>query len=161
MKKNLLISFLFLVVMIFIMRGQGSSLVTPQSRNGILDLEFAKSPEKYYQLRLFWDYRDLRLNIFLDFLFIASYVWFLVTACNFVKRRAGRIKWTNLVISLSITAGLFDVCENFLMLLVLNGRFNPDILQVVYYCAVLKFILAGLAVLYLLLSLPILFYRRQ
>ena len=142
------------------MRWQGNSLITPQSPNGVLDLEFAKTPEKFYQLRLFWNERNIRLNIFLDFLFIASYVWFLLAACNFVKSRITRIKLTNLFTSLVIAAGLFDVCENFLMLLVLNGRFSPNILQVVYYCAALKFILAGLTVLYLLLSLPFLFHRR-
>jgi len=48
MKRNLLISFLFLVVMIIVTRWQGTGLITPQSPRGIIDLEFAKTPERFF-----------------------------------------------------------------------------------------------------------------
>lgn len=148
MKRNLLISFLLLVLMIIVMRWQGSSLITPQSPKGILDLEFAKTPERFQQLRLFWNQETVLQNIYLDFLFLAAYTWFLVTACKAVNNSKSTV-----FSALAISAGAFDVLENFLMMLVLNGRFSPTVLQIVYYCAAVKFVLAGIVVGYLILSL--------
>jgi len=154
MKRKLLISFLVLILMIFLMRWQGNSLNTPQSKHGIVDLEFAKTGERLSQLRLFWNHSDVVENIFLDFLFIAAYTWFFVTACNFVKEKNPWLYWGKNFSGIAIAAGLFDVCENFLMLLVWNGRFGPGVLQIVYYCAAIKFILAAIVILYLLISIP-------
>lgn len=155
MKRNLLISFLFLVGMIIITRWQGSSLISPQSPRGIIDLEFAKTPERFLELRLFWNIETVLQNIYLDFLFIIAYTWFLVTACKAVNNR-----WSAIFSGLALSAAAFDVLENFLMILVLNGRFSPSVLQIVFYCAAVKFILAGMVVLYLLISLPSIFKRK-
>jgi len=154
MKRNLLISFLLLAIMIFVMRWQGSELITPQSSKGILDLELAKTAERFHQLQLFWNHETVLQNIYLDFLFIISYTWFLVTACKTVNNTK-----SNLFSGLAISAGAFDVLENFLMILVWNGRFEPSLLQVVYYAAAIKFLLAGIVAGYLLLSLFGLFKR--
>jgi hypothetical protein len=156
MKKNLLISFLFLVVMIIVLRWQGSELITPQSSKGIIDLEFAKTSERFQQLQLFWNHETVLQNIYLDFLFIIAYTWFLVTACKAVNNTK-----SNLFSGLAISAAAFDVLENFLMILVWNGRFEPSVLQVVYYAAAIKFLLAGIVVVYLILSLFGLFKRES
>jgi hypothetical protein len=136
MKKNLLISFLFLVVMIVVMRWQGSNLITPQSPKGIFDLEFAKTTERFHQLQLFWNHETVLQNIYLDFLFIIAYTWFLVTACKAIRNNR-----SPLFSSLAISAAAFDVLENFLMILVWNERFNPSVLQLVFYVAAIKFLL--------------------
>jgi hypothetical protein len=156
MKRNLLITFLFLVVMFIAMRWQGSGLVTPQSPKGILDLEFAKTSERFHQLQLFWSYETVLQNIYLDFLFIIAYTWFFVTACKAVDNIR-----SNLSSGLAISAGAFDVLENFLMILVWNGRFEPGLLQIVYYAAAIKFLLAGIVIGYLILSLFGLFKRES
>jgi hypothetical protein len=148
MKRNLLISFLSVVIVILVMRWQGSGLITPQSANGILDLEFAKTAERFHQLQLFWNHETVLQNIYLDFLFIISYTWFLITACKAVNNTK-----SNLFSGLAISAGAFDVLENFLMILVWNGRFEASLLQIVYYAAAIKFFLAGIIVGYLILSL--------
>jgi hypothetical protein len=140
--------------MILVMRWQGSGLITPQSSKGILDLEFAKTAERFHQLQLFWNHETVLQNIYLDFLFIIIYTWFLFTACKVVNN----VK-SNLFSGLAISAAAFDVLENFLMILVWNGRFEPSLLQIVYYTAVIKFLLAGIVVGYLLLSLFGLFKR--
>lgn len=155
MKKQLLISFLVLIVMILITRWQGSSLVSPQSPGGIIDLEFAKTRERFLQLQLFWNSETVLQNIYLDFLLIIAYAWFLVTACKAVHN-----KWSAVFSGLALSAAAFDVLENFLMILVVNGRFSPSVLQIVFYCSAVKFILAGLVVLYLLISLPSIFKRK-
>ena len=155
MKRNLVISFLFLVVMIAVMRWQGSALVTPQSPKGIIDLEFAGTAERFFQLQLFWNIETVLQNIYLDFLLIVAYAWFFITACKAVNN-----KWSNTFSGIALSAAAFDLLENFLMILVLNGRFKPSVLQIVFYCAALKFILAGMVVLYLLISLPSVFRRK-
>jgi hypothetical protein len=161
MKRKLLISFLVLVIMIVLMRWQGSMLITSASPRGIIDLEFAKTAQRLLNLRLFLDHDAVVQNIFLDFLFIAAYTWFFVTACNFVKEKNAWSKWSNHFSGIAIAAALFDVCENFLMLLVWNGRFGTGLLQVVYYCAAIKFILAGMVVMYLLISIPFVLGTRR
>jgi hypothetical protein len=155
MKRNLLISLVLVVAMIFVMRWQGSSLVTPQSPNGILDLEFAKTPERLQQLRLFWNHATVLQNTYLDLLFIAAYTWFLTAACKAVRNNRSA-----LFSALAISAAAFDVLEDFLMILVWNERFEPSVLQIVYYVAAVKFLLAGVVVGYLILSLFGLFKRK-
>src|SRR5215213_9640845 len=154
MKRNLPISFLFLVTMFIVMRWQGTGLITPQSPKGVLDLEFAKTPERFHQLQLFWNHKKVLQNIYLDFLFIVAYTWFLITAC----KAADNTK-SNLFSGFAISAGAFNVLENFLMILVWNGRFEPSLLQIVYYASAIKFLLAGIVVGYLILSLFGLFKR--
>jgi hypothetical protein len=156
MKTKLLISFLFLAATFIVMRWQGTGLITPQSPKGILDLEFAKTSDRFHQLQLFWNHEIVLQNIYLDFLFIIAYSWFLVTACKAVNNTK-----SNLFSGLVISAGTFDVLENFLMILVWNGRFAPSLLQIVYYAAAIKFLLAGIVIGYLILSLFGLFKRES
>lgn len=141
--------------MFIVMRWQGSDLITPQSPKGIINLEFAKTPNRLHQLQLFWNSETVLQNIYLDFLFIAVYTWFLVEACKAVKNTR-----SNLFSALAISAGAFDVLENFLMILVWNQRFDPSVLQIVYYVAAIKFLLAGIVIGYLILSLFGLFERK-
>lgn len=148
MKRNLLISFLLMVIMILILRWQGNHLITPQSPKGIIDLEFAKTPERFHELEIFWNKETVLQNIYLDFLFIIAYTWFLATACKAVQNKRSTV-----FSGLALSAGAFDVLENFLMILVLNGRFSPSVLQIVFYCAAIKFILAAIVILFLVFSL--------
>ena len=141
--------------MVVVMRWQGSALVTPQSPKGIIDLEFAKTPARFHQLQLFWNHETVLQNIYLDFLFIISYTWFFIAACK-AMRNIG----SNIFSGLAISAGAFDVLENFLMILVWNQRFDPSVLQIAYYVAAIKFLLAGVVVVYLILSLFGLFKRK-
>ena len=143
------------------MRWQGSALITPQSPKGIIDLEFAKTPERLQQLQLFMDQQKVTQNIVLDFFFIAAYCWFLVTACRYIQSKTDWTKWSNIFVSLAIAAALFDVLENFLMLLVLNGRFQPSLMEVVFYAALVKFVFAAAVVLYILLAWPFSLMRKS
>lgn len=140
--------------MIVLMRWHGADLITPVSPKGIIDVEFAKTKERLHQLLLFLNVDIIRQNLYLDFLFLLAYGWFFVTACTYVRNKTGWVKTCGLFISLSISAALFDVAENFLLLLVLGGRFDPILLYVVYYTAAIKFIMAGAVVLFLLFSWP-------
>jgi len=160
MKRPLFFSFLALAIMFMVMRQDGLSLLTPVSPRGILDLEFCKTPERLLQLRLFLDNSAVVRNIYLDFLFIGAYTWFLVTASIFTINRLQWKKWGHWAKGLALSAAFFDAGENFLMLLVWDGRFSPSLMHLVFYIALIKFVLAGLVVLYLLGSLPFLLKRR-
>lgn len=161
MKRQVLLSFVFLLVMIIVMRWQGKSLVTPVSPYGILDLEFARTGERMQQLRLFWNAKDVFFNVYMDFLFIASYTWFFISACQFIKKISNWKLWSNRFISIAIATACFDVAENFMMLLVYNGRFNPFVLQIVYVVAIIKFVLAAALILYILTALPFVMLQKN
>ena len=161
MKRNLLISFLAVLALIFVMRWQGSALITPLSPKGMIDLEFARTAERYQQLRLFLDMRVAEINLYIDFVFIAAYTWFLINACNFIASRTRWRKWSAIFNSFAITAALFDVCENFLLLLVFYERFSTRALEIVFYCAIIKFALAAFVILYLLISWPFVLKARK
>ena len=94
--------------MIIIMRIQGKALITPVSPLGILDLEFARTAYRLSQLRLFWNAQDLFMNIYLDFAFIISYVWFLSVASMRIMERSGWVRSGKWAVTLTLAAGLFD-----------------------------------------------------
>jgi hypothetical protein len=148
MKRNLIISFLLVVVMIIVLRWQNNVLITPQSPRGIIDLEFTKTQERFYHLQLFWNPDTVLQNIYFNFLFIIAYGWFLFTACKAVNNRK-----SNLFSELALSACAFNVLENFLMILVIDHRFSASVLQIVFYCAAIKFLLMAVVILYLILSL--------
>ena len=162
-KRRLFISFLILVVVAIFMRQLGHNLISPASPRGIVDLELAKTPERFRQLQLFWSSGDVVSNIFLDFLFIGAYTWFFVNGCRLVKEKLKLQDWSDRILSVAVATAFFDVFENFLMLLVWNGRFGTVVLHVIFYCAIIKFILAGIVALYLLITLPValLFKKRS
>ncbi len=69
--------------------------------------------------------------------------------------------WSDRAISMAVAAAGFDVLENFLMLLTFSSRFQPSVMQVVFYCAVIKFILVGVVVLFLLIAFPLAISKKQ
>jgi len=148
MNKNLLLSFVFLIGMILFTRWQGNSLVTPQSPKGIIDLEFAKTPGRFHQLQMFWNYKTVANIIYIDFLLIVAYTWFLVSACKAIKNNK-----SNIFSTLAFSAAAFDALENFLLILIWNGRFDTSVLHIVFYIAAIKFLLIAIVVGFIILSL--------
>jgi hypothetical protein len=161
MRKNWVAALVFVVIMIFVMRWQGQQLVTPASPRGILDLEFARTAERLKQLKLFWNPAHLMKNIYLDFLFIFSYTWFLSAAAMNLSERTGWERTGKMVVSLAIAAGFFDILENFLMIMIYQGRFQPGLLELVYIVALVKFLMAALALVYIIISLPFVFLKTK
>lgn len=143
------------------MRYQGKSLVSPVSPLGILDLEFARTPERMQELRLFWNPKDLFTNIYLDFLFIISYVWFLVLLSMKIRKQSGWERAGKWAVTMAFVAGFFDVLENFLMIMVYQGRFDSVLLQMVFFLAVLKFALIFLVLFFIIAALPFLYFKKH
>lgn len=156
MKRNLAISFLLTLLMAGVMLWQGNALVTPVSRLGILDLEFAQTAGRLRQLQLFWNASTVNNNLLLDFLYILSYTWFFLCAFRYLGGKARRYG-----AAAAVSAALFDVAENLLLLGIYNQQLSPDLLAASRICAVLKFALAGMLVLFLLMRLPFRFLKRS
>jgi hypothetical protein len=158
MKKDITLATFGFVIMLVIMRFQGSALTTPVSPLAIINLEFADTPQRITDLLSHWDITVVKMNIWLDFLFIASYVYFL-----FVMAERFSLKWPDghmmrqagLFLSrVSIVAGMFDVVENLLMLQTIAGNYTTLSLQLTFYCAAFKFVLIGIVFLYFIISVP-------
>ena len=161
MKKKWLLSLVFLIVMIILMRYQGKSLESPMSPLGILDLEFARTPERLHQLRLFWNPKDLFTNIYLDFLFIISYVWFLVTISLKIRKHSSLERAGKWAVTMAFAAGFFDVLENFLMIMIYQGRFDSILLKMVFFLAVIKFALVFLVLFFIVAAIPFLYFKKH
>lgn len=164
MKKNLFVAAIASVLMIVIMRWQGSSLKTINSPRAIVDLEFANTPLRLHELLPFWDISVVKVNIWLDFLFIVSYVLFLSIASELCAMEwpAGIMRQMGLtLVRVAYMAGILDIAENLLMLQTLAGNFTVTSLQLTYYCAAVKFTLAAIIVLYLLVSLPVVIRKNK
>ena len=158
MKRKWLLSFFAMLLMIFVMRWQGQTLVTEVSPRGIIDLEFARTTARLQQLQQAWFLKDLQLNILLDFVFIGAYTFFFVNTAFHIKK--GR-DWTRIgyaFVWLAFVAGLLDVVENILMYLAFTKSVGASSLNLIYYCAMAKFSLIALLLLYFVISL---FFRSK
>ncbi len=158
MKKNLSVAAIASLVMMVALRWEGASLTTPASPRAIVDLEFADTPHRLNELLAVWNLSVVKGNIWLDFLFIVSYVLFLSIAAELcaMKWPEGILRQTGILLArAAYVAGLFDITENLLMLQSITGNFSDGSLRLTYYCAAIKFILAALVLLYVLISLPV------
>jgi len=158
MRQKLIVAAFASVLMIAALRFQGASLTTLNSSRGIVDLELATKPSQVSALMDSWDLTVVKMNIWLDFLFIVSYVAFLALASEAVSS-----KWKNQgmrVIGLTLArvalvTGVLDIGENLLMLQTIAGNFTLVSLQLTHYFATIKFTLAAIVIIYLLISIPV------
>ncbi len=158
MNKKLSVAAISTLIMIIIMRWQGAGLVTSISPSAIVSLEFAKTKERLNELLINWDISVVKMNIWLDFSFIVSYVLFLSIASTLsaLKWPEGFMRQIGLTFArVAFAAGILDIAENLFMLQSIAGNFTNVSLQLTYYCAALKFTLAAMIILYLILSFPV------
>ena len=152
MKLRLIISLVLTILLAYLLRRQGAALMTPVSPLGIIDLEFAWTAEKLSQLQLFWQREVLSKNIYIDFAFLIAYGVFLYTACHWRALVIRNEKAAGVFATLAVTAASLDLLENFLMLLVWYGRFQPFVLKIIAVVAAIKFLLVMAVLVFLLLS---------
>ena len=163
MKRNLSFAAIGSIIMFFVLRFQGAALKTPISKRAIVDLEFADTAQRVQELFAVWNIETVRINVWIDFIFIIAYTSFLslaskATASNWKNDFVKQIGY--ILSRLAFVAGLFDVCENILMLQTTVGSFTPVSLQLTFYCAAIKFLIAVSIVLYLLISLPVILKKK-
>jgi hypothetical protein len=158
MKKDVWIALLGTVVMIIVMRMQGSSLITDLSPRGIIDLEFADAADRLAELVATLDLSAVRINIWLDFGFIFFYTWFFFLAAKRIALRwapRNEFRRTGFFLAkAAFVAGILDVAENILMLKSIGGDYTAFSLQATFYCAWIKFMIILFVLLYFMVSLP-------
>lgn len=154
------------ITMMVVMAKTGATLKTDAAPMGILDLEFAYSPNKTTPIINSWIQTDnisaAKTNTYWDFLFLFFYAGFLFLAC---KKIAAAIKGSvakagNHIAKAAILAGFLDVLENAGMLLTLNNQGSSAIAFATTFFSVIKWGLAVIAVLYVLTGLLVLAYRK-
>jgi hypothetical protein len=162
MKRSLLVPLFSVVLMIIVMRLQGAALVTAVCPRGIVDLEFAWNNTRFDAITGALNHDDIWTNLVLDFLFIASYRWFLVIACRRMRPRystnAAPAFFVIFFVMLTKGAALLDVIENSMLMLRLAGNTGAGLLPVAGTCAAIKFGTIAAVLLFLLYS--VLFRRK-
>jgi len=133
---------------------------------GIVGLELAGTPERAGIILVAWGGRGTTVAAFglgLDFLFALAYAATLATACSALAGASAHRVWSRLGIWLAwgaLAAGAFDLVENTaIAMMLLQGELSPWA-AVATTCAVPKFLLAGLAVLYVTVSAVAASFRR-
>ena len=170
MKKILLPFFLIgTLAMMIIMAKTGSTLKTPATPMGILNLEFAYNTTKTATIINAWAPTNEINNIlaaiyntFYDFLFLFFYAGFLFLACSKIAAnlKGYAAKAGQLIASGALLSGLLDVFENTGMLITLHGHSSATVAFLTVFFSIIKWGLVIIAVLYLLTGLLVLAYRR-
>ncbi|HVD41481.1 MAG TPA: hypothetical protein VNC16_10850 [Solirubrobacterales bacterium] len=128
----------------------------------ILGLEFAGSADRLEDIFAEWGAhgRDLaRLSLWIDFPFMVVYGVFFALASlatrDFARAhdRQALAAAGGAAAAFAIAAALFDAAENILWLLLLGGHGGDAAPTIATGCAVVKFILIGLAIAYVLWGL--------
>ncbi len=164
MNKKLIIIAISCLCLIVLLRVQGAVLITAKTPSGILDLEFANSPAKLYDAIAAWESIVVKQNIWIDFLFIPTYVLLLSLLSSIFSNKWSLIflsKVGEILARAAFVAGFLDIAENLLMLQSIAGNYTPSSLWLTYYCASIKFSIVFFIILYLLISLPVLFKKNN
>jgi hypothetical protein len=136
----------------------------------ILGLEFAGSEQRAAEIMVEWGDRDrdlARLSLWVDFGFMLSYGTFFTLAALATRDFARDRGLQALAIAglatpvFAAAAALFDAAENIAWLLVLGGHGGSLAPPFATTCASLKFLLIGLAILYVVWGLVVRLLRRR
>ncbi len=169
--KKLLLPFFLLgtLAMMFVMAKTGSTLKTPATPMGILDLEFAYNISKTTAVLHAWtptattdNITAAKNNTYWDFLFLFFYAGFLFLASKKIAvNNTGAVgKAGNVIAKAAILAGFLDVVENIGMLLSLHGHTSSTVALCTTVFAITKWALAVIAVLYVLTGLLLWTYKK-
>jgi hypothetical protein len=167
--KKLLLPFLFVgtMFMIFVMGKTGASLKVAHTPKGILDLEFAYNKTKTTSIINAWSLNIIvdniskaKINTYLDFIFLAFYASFLFFGCKKIAE-SNKSNIGLLIAKGALLAGLLDIIENIGMLISLSGYASNTIAIITTFCASIKWILAIIAVLYLLIGILLFAFRKK
>jgi len=151
--------------MIIVMGKTGKPLKTIETPNGILNLEFAYSPQKANAVIAAWTKSETqpvdiisaaKCNTWWDFVFIFFYASFLYLAClqiadtfrykNFIYRTG------KLLSRLIIVEVMLDVLENIGMFQVLNGNTSGYVTYFTTGCSIIKWMLVIIVILFVVIA---------
>jgi hypothetical protein len=146
------------VVLLILLRVQGSSLVNEQAPAGIVSFELAGSRTKAEAISSAWESEGRTKtalgNIRLDYLFIPFYSLFLYMSCGTLATgSSSRSRRPGVWIAFgSLLAGMLDVFENLVMSAQIKGGISNAGVLATYLLASAKFVLVGAAFIYILVQ---------
>jgi len=148
----------------------GATLKTPATPGGILDLEFAYNVPKATTVINAWT--DLTpvdnklaaiVNTRLDFVFLFFYALFFNYTCKLIAANfSGSFHAVgNILAKCALVAGIFDILENFGMLLTLHGHITDMCTLLTFIFSISKWLLVIAALLYILIAGTLVLYRKM
>jgi hypothetical protein len=149
-------SLLLVLVSGAIMQFQGRSLKTASNPIGIVDLELADTVTELKAVLMNWDADIVRLNIWIDFIFILAYTFFFIQSIQLILAKYRPICIQQLgkkLIKLAYVAAVLDVIENILMLASIMGHYSAGSVLATASIATLKFLIIAIILIYLVGSL--------
>jgi len=159
MQKVFMVSLIGTIVLIISLQIIGRNLVTPLSPMGIVSFEFSSNMQNADSIMSSWNETgkiSAALNLGLDYLFILMYTTTLLSGCIVLTKCASyekgkTIKYLSKVMIISsVVAALLDVIENFALIRILTGNGSDNLAALAMYCAIPKFILVGLVILFII-----------
>ncbi len=146
----------------------GASLRTEAAPWGIVSFEFAGDLAGAEAMLASWGHEGVvaaAFNLGLDYAFLLAYAVALALACvavvDGVKARAGGYARIGAVVAWTpFGAVLLDAVENAALIQVVFGAQAAVWLVLAWWCALVKFILVGLGILYVLGGLGVRFFSR-
>lgn len=149
-------SLLLVLVSGAIMQFQGRSLKTASNPIGIVDLELADTVTELKAVLMNWDAGIVRLNIWIDFIFILAYTFFFIQSIRLIldKHRPNWIQQLGKkLIKLAYVAAVLDVIENILMLASIMGHYSAVSVLATASIATVKFLIIAIILVYLIGSI--------
>lgn len=149
---------LFTILVMVALQIFGGPLVTGKAPLGIVSYEFAGDLSTARRMIESWDpvvkiYAGLNLG--LDFLFLVSYSFAISLGCFLVSRafvtRSGFVYNFGAVIAWAqFAAAILDAIENYALIKVLLGASNTVLPALAKWCAIPKFVIVGVGLVYIL-----------
>jgi hypothetical protein len=157
-KKLSIILFVFVVLMVVIMRYFDAPLKNETSPQGIVSFEMAKDINRSVEIIESWD-RAARVSadwsMVFDFLFLVVYGLFIGLLIHKLNRSWIETSFHSfgiVLIYLVFLASFFDIIENIALILLLRGSIEQIWSSVAYYFAIMKFIILAVALLFVIVS---------
>ncbi len=147
----------FTLLIIIGMQVSGAPLVTEAAPGGIITFELVGSLEGSQEIIQSWQGQPMvwaGVNMGLDFLFLVFYSMSIALGCILIADRFNHLNIIKKIgigaaIAIFIAAGL-DVLENIALIKLLTGSTNAMLPQIARWCAIPKFTLVLLSMLYVL-----------
>lgn len=169
-KRNRRLFFFFTILFVicfWTLNHIDQALQNEVSPNGIISFELAKDVKLSQNIISVWNQNHVLviagLSIGFDFLYLIIYAFFLSQLVFLIGKPWKSItvrRITQFFIYLIVIAAFFDVLENIGLVQLLTGNFNQQWASMAYYFALLKFILIGLSLTYIIVNGLIVLYRR-
>lgn len=153
------------IVIMIVMNSIGSALNTEEAPYGIISFELAGTEIRTKAILESWDHSaQLRAAFIqgLDFLYLLIYSTAIALACLWAGETLKKAGWPPARLGIPLAWGLWmaalcDALENFALVRLIFGSISPPWAEIAAVCAVIKFALIFLGLVYALYALVIRF----